>query len=306
MNVISVRSIDEKFFRETISRASDFKQELKTRDYEKTLKNCLVTLCFFEPSTRTYQSFQTAAKHLGAEVNGFESAKSTSVQKGETLADTLRNMQSYNPSCIIMRHPAEGSAKYAAEILEVPVINAGDGANQHPTQTMLDVFTIEEQGGLDDKKISLVGDLKHARTMHSLPYGIGLMGYENVTMNFVSPPGLEMPGKIIREIREYGFEIVQSNDLLSASDSDFVYACRIQKERFEDRMLAEQFQEKFRLDDDFIKRVENKGMKILHPLPIAGEISPSVYETRHAHWFTQSGNGVPVRMTLLNKVISNE
>lgn len=263
------------------------------------LSNYIMASLFFEPSTRTRLSFETAMKRLGGMVIGFAQPGTTSIQKGETLADTIRTAESYC-DIIVMRHPNEGSARLAAEFASVPVINGGDGAGHHPTQCLLDLFTIKmEKRSIEKNRIALVGDLKYGRTVHSLAYALALFG---VDMIFISPPELQMPREVIEECREMGVDIAISNKLDNLEEIDVLYVTRIQKERFPDPEEYNRVAGSYRID---LKTLENakEDMIVMHPLPRVDEISPEVDKTKHAAYFRQTFNGVPVRMALIALVL---
>jgi aspartate carbamoyltransferase catalytic subunit len=264
------------------------------------LKGNLLASLFFEPSTRTRLSFEAAMRKLGGDVIGFAGAEASSVAKGEGLADTVKTVERY-VDLIVLRHPQVNSAKSAAEHAEVPVINAGDGSNEHPTQAMLDLYTIKkEKGRINGLNIALVGDLKHGRTAHSLSYALAKY---DVRTFFVSPPQLRLP----EEVREYldGLgtryeEVGRLGDIIS--DVDVVYILRIQKERFKKLEEYEKVRGAYRFGvGDFEGAKED--MIILHPLPRVGELSSEVDRTRHAKYFDQVYNGMIVRMALLSLVL---
>lgn len=263
------------------------------------LSNYIMASLFFEPSTRTRLSFETAMKRLGGMVIGFSQPGTTSIQKGETLADTIRTAESYC-DVIVMRHPNEGSARLAAEFASVPIINGGDGAGHHPTQCLLDLFTIKrEKGSIEKNRIALVGDLKYGRTVHSLAYALALFG---VDMMFVSPPELQMPKEVVEECREMGVDVTISNKLDNLDEIDVLYVTRIQKERFPDPEEYSRVAGSYRID---LKTLENakEDLIVMHPLPRVDEISSEVDKTKHAAYFRQTFNGVPVRMALIALVL---
>jgi len=263
------------------------------------LNGYIMASLFFEPSTRTRLSFEAAMKRLGGSVIGFAQPGTTSLQKGETLADTIKTAESYC-DVIVMRHPKEGSARLAAKFASVPIINGGDGAGHHPTQCLLDLFTIrKEKGQIEGNRVALLGDLKYGRTVHSLAYALALF---KVDMVFISPPELQMPKEVIEECREMGANITIKNSLEGLDEIDVLYVTRIQKERFPDPEEYKKVAGSYRID---LKTLENvkEDMIIMHPLPRVDEISPEVDETKHAAYFRQTFNGVPVRMALLALVL---
>lgn len=263
---------------------------------QKLLNDHVVATLFFEPSTRTRLSFETAANRLGARVIGFSDSSSTSVQKGETLKDTIKMVSSY-VDIIVMRNPREGSARWASEMSSVPVINAGDGANQHPTQCLLDMYSIKQtQGKLEDLHIAFVGDLKYGRTVHSL---VQAMCQFNATFHLVSPQELKLPSSVKMHIKEAGLKYEQYTELQDVIPfADIVYMTRIQKERFSDPMEYEKVKNSYVLDRKMLAGCK-ENMKILHPLPRVNEISEDVDETPQAYYFKQAENGVYVRQALL-------
>jgi aspartate carbamoyltransferase catalytic subunit len=255
---------------------------------------------FFEPSTRTRLSFDSAMQRLGGRVIGFASTEGTSIQKGETLADTIRMVESYCDA-IVLRHPQEGAARLAAEFTERPVINAGDGAGQHPTQTLLDLFTIwDEKGKIEGQRVALVGDLKYGRTVHSLTYALAEFGAD---LLFVSPPTLEMPSEILDHVKERGIRFKTTHRLEDViHDADVLYVTRIQKERFPDAQEYEKVAGVYRIDAALLHEAK-QDLIVMHPLPRLGEIAPDVDRTKHATYFKQAFNGVPVRMALLQLIL---
>lgn len=266
---------------------------------EKTsdlLKGKILATLFFEPSTRTNLSFKSAMLRLGGSTLGFSDSSSTSAKKGETLADTIRMAEAYS-DVIVLRHPQEGAARLAAKFSNQPVINAGDGAGQHPTQTLLDLFTINEEiGKIEGKNIALVGDLRYGRTVHSLAHALAMF---DVNLTFVSPRALTMPSEVVRMLENAGAKMKTAPVLEDViADSDIVYVTRIQKERFPDPSEYRKIAESYKIDIDMLDNAK-KGMRIMHPLPRVHEIPPEVDSTPHAAYFRQAFNGVPVRMALL-------
>jgi aspartate carbamoyltransferase len=276
--------------------ASDFEKELKGKGTLPLLKGKLVATLFFEPSTRTRLSFEAAMQRLGGGVISMGAVESSSVSKGETLTDTARTAAQY-ADVIVIRHPRTGSAKEAADAVDIPVINAGDGAGQHPTQALLDLYTIrKELGSLKNLTISLVGDLKNGRTVHAL---VEVLSQFGAGFYFVSPGGLRMPEEIMVRLREKGCKVTEIEDLaLAASKSELIYMTRIQKERFADLSEYEKVKGSYVIDREFVNRL-NKKTIILHPLPRVDEINPEVDSYPGAAYFRQVKNGVFVRMALL-------
>jgi aspartate carbamoyltransferase catalytic subunit len=268
------------------------------------LKNRVVATLFFEPSTRTKLSFDTAVKRLGGATIGFDSFESTSVAKGETLSDTIKIIESYSDA-IVIRHPREGAARMASEISRVPVINAGDGAGHHPTQTLLDLYTMRKEckKPIGDLSVAIVGDLKYGRTVHSLAYALSLY---KTKLYLVSPEQLRMPGSIINYLREHGVELLETPRIEDAlREADVLYMTRIQKERFPDPSEYIKVAGSYRITPDTLGDVNN-DMIIMHPLPRVNEIDPGVDSTRHARYFQQAFYGVPIRMAVLSLVLGKE
>ncbi|NGX62087.1 MAG: Aspartate carbamoyltransferase catalytic chain [Chlamydiae bacterium] len=264
------------------------------------LKGYLMASCFFEPSTRTRFSFESAMKRLGGEVLSCADGSGSSMAKGETLFDTIKTIGLYS-DLVVLRHPAEGSAKVASEATTRPVINAGDGANEHPTQTLLDLFSIQEsQGRLEGLKIAFVGDLLYGRTVHSL--ALSMHHFEN-RLYFVSPPTLQMPDKICEKLRRQGipFSFHQSIEEVLGK-VDILYMTRVQKERFPDQDSFEKRSQGYRLTVEMLAKAK-ENLRVLHPLPRLQEISPEVDKTPYAYYFTQAENGVYVRQALLTKLL---
>jgi aspartate carbamoyltransferase catalytic subunit len=293
-NQFSKRDIDG-----MIKVASNFEKELKKKDSLNLLKGKILATLFFEPSTRTRLSFETAMQRLGGGVISMASAEGSSAAKGETVADTARTVSQY-ADVIVIRHPRIGSAKEAADAAPIPVINAGDGAGQHPTQALLDIYTIhKELGSLKNLVVSMVGDLKNGRTVHAL---VELLSLYHARLYFVSPGNLRMPGEITSNLKEKGIEIEETEDLeKAASESLLIYMTRIQKERFADLTEYERVKGSYVIDGEFLKK-RKKKITILHPLPRVDEIRPEVDSYSGAAYFRQVRNGVFVRMALLAMV----
>lgn len=284
------------FSKEEQLKVLDVAADFENNRNQKLLNDHVVATLFFEPSTRTRLSFETAANRLGARVIGFSDSSSTSVQKGETLKDTIKMVSSY-ADIIVMRNPREGSARWASEMSSVPVINAGDGANQHPTQCLLDMYSIKQtQGKLENLQIAFVGDLKYGRTVHSL---VQAMCQFNATFHLVSPVELKLPSSVKMHIKEAGLKYEQYTELQDVIPFvDIVYMTRIQKERFSDPMEYEKVKNSYVLDRNMLEGCK-PNMKILHPLPRVNEISEDVDDTPQAFYFKQAENGVYVRQALL-------
>ncbi|WP_261816045.1 aspartate carbamoyltransferase [Vibrio gallicus] len=276
---------------------------LKADPMPSLLKNKVVASCFFEPSTRTRLSFETAIQRLGGSVIGFDNGGNTSLaKKGETLADSVQVISTY-VDAYVMRHPQEGAARLASEFSKgVPVINAGDGSNQHPTQTLLDLFSIyETQGTLDNLNVAFVGDLKYGRTVHSLTQA--LAKFSNIRFFFIAPEALAMPEYISEELDEAGIEYSLHTDMESViPDLDILYMTRVQKERFDESEYAH-IKSAYILTAAMLKEAKS-NLKVLHPLPRVDEITTDVDKTPHAYYFTQAENGVYAREALLALVLN--
>lgn len=263
----------------------------------KILDGKIVATLFFEPSTRTRLSFETAVNRLGGRVIGFSDAATTSSSKGETLKDTIMMVSNY-ADLIIMRHYLEGAARYASEVSPVPIINAGDGANQHPSQTMLDLYSMQKtQGRLDDLNIYLVGDLKYGRTVHSM---LTAMRFFNPTFHFISPDELKMPEEYKEYCRINGIKFQEHTrfDEETIADADILYMTRVQRERFTDLMEYERVKDMYILRNDMLRNTK-PNLRILHPLPRVNEIAQDVDANSKAYYFQQAKNGLYVREALI-------
>jgi aspartate carbamoyltransferase catalytic subunit len=273
--------------------------EIKKHSPGEILKGAILATCFFEPSTRTRLSFEAAMHRLGGQVIGFSDHLSTSSVKGESLQDTIKVISGY-ADAIVIRHPMEGSARLAQEASSVPVINAGDGANQHPTQTLLDLFTIQEcQGKLQGLSIAFVGDLKYGRTVHSLATACALF---DMRLYFISPEQLTLPESILHELRKKGVKFSFHQSLEEVIGKvDILYMTRIQKERLI-TIEYDKINTHFVLTKSMLEHAKSH-MRILHPLPRVGEISSEVDETPYAYYFQQAKNGLYVRQALLSLIL---
>ena len=279
--------------REEILYMISMAQEFEKHPNRELLKGRVVATLFFEPSTRTRLSFETAANRLGARVIGFSDAKVTSATKGETLKDTILMVSNY-ADVIAMRHYIEGAAQYASEVAPIPIINAGDGAHMHPSQCLLDLYSIyKTQGTLDNLNIYLVGDLKYGRTVHSL---ITAMRHFNPTFHFVAPNELAMPQEYKMYCHQHGIKYVEHTEFNEQviSDADIIYMTRVQKERFSDLMEYERVKNVYILHRDMLKLTKD-NMKILHPLPRVNEIAYDVDDDPHAYYIQQAQNGLYAR-----------
>ena len=271
-------------------------QEFEKYPNRQILKGKVVATLFFEPSTRTRLSFETAANRLGARVIGFSDAKVTSATKGETLKDTILMVSNY-ADAIAMRHHIEGAAQYASEVAPIPIINAGDGAHEHPSQCLLDLYSIyKTQGTLDNLNIYLVGDLKYGRTVHSL---ITAMRHFNPTFHFVAPQELAMPQEYKIYCQEHGIKYVEHTDFNEniIADADIIYMTRVQKERFSDLMEYERVKNVYILNRSMLALTKD-NMKILHPLPRVNEIAYDVDDDPHAYYIQQAKNGLYARQAI--------
>lgn len=278
----------------------------KAAEFEKTpnqriLQGKVVATLFFEPSTRTRLSFETAVNRLGGRVIGFSDAKTSSQSKGETLKDTIMMVSNY-ADVIVMRHYLEGAARYASEISPVPIVNAGDGANQHPSQTMLDLYSIyKTQGTLENQVITMVGDLKYGRTVHSL---LEAMRFWKPRFNFVACEELKMPDKYKRFCEMHGIEYRETTDFSEEviNESDILYMTRVQGERFSDVLEYERTKSLYTLHNDMLKN-SKPNLKVLHPLPRITEISQDVDDNPKAYFFQQAKNGLYARQAILCRAL---
>ena len=287
--------------REKILYMIELAGEFEKHPNREILKGKVVATLFYEPSTRTRLSFETAANRLGARVIGFSDAKASSVSKGESLKDTILMVSNY-ADVIAMRHYIEGAAQYASEVSPVPIINAGDGAHQHPSQCMLDLYTIyQTQGTLENLNIYLVGDLKYGRTVHSL---LMAMRHFNPTFHFIAPEELAMPNEYKEYCREKGIRFEEHTELNEEiiADADIIYMTRVQKERFSDLMEYERVKNTYILKASMLGR-SKPNMKILHPLPRVNEIAYDVDETPQAYYIQQARNGLYAREAIICDVL---
>lgn len=291
---ISDYTLDEQLY--ILKLAAEFEKNPR----QKILENHVVASLFFEPSTRTRLSFESAASQLSAKIVGFSEAASSSVSKGESLKDTILTVSNYS-DIIVMRHPREGSAKYADEVAPIPIINAGDGAHQHPTQTLLDMYSIlKTQGRLDGLDIAFVGDLKYGRTVHSLVMALCQF---NTTFHLVSPTELKLPSYVKQHIKDKELTYYQYTEMADVIPNvDILYMTRIQKERFSDPIEYERVKDAYILKLPMLSKAR-ENMKVLHPLPRVNEIDEAVDSSPQAYYFQQAQNGVYVRMALLASIL---
>lgn len=293
-DIISIREFSREEIDYVLSKSAAMEKRLNSGKAYGLMQGKVLATLFFEPSTRTRLSFESAMARLGGSCIGFSASEGTSVEKGETIADTIRMAEAY-ADLIVIRNKTEGSARLAAETAQAPVLNGGDGANQHPTQTLLDLYTMKKEfGGLDKLKVCLLGDLKYGRTVHSLAEALKLY---DVNLKFVSPPDLRMPARIMKELLSLGLDVEESDEL-DVSGCDVIYSTRIQKERFPDPQEYERVKDAFILDEDILPSLKKRSI-IMHPLPRVNEIHFSLDATVHARYFAQAKNGVPVRMALI-------
>ncbi|MGY5451680.1 aspartate carbamoyltransferase [Agarivorans sp. MS3-6] len=298
-HIISIPDLSRQELELIVDTATSIKQQPRP----ELLRNKVVASCFFEASTRTRLSFETAVQRLGGSVIGFADGGNTSLgKKGETLVDSVKVISSYSDA-FFMRHPQEGAARLASEFSNVPVINGGDGSNQHPTQTLLDLFTIfETQGSLEGLKVAFVGDLKYGRTVHSLTQALSLFGCE---FYFIAPKALAMPDYIIEELNEREIKYSLHDSIEEVVDElDILYMTRVQKERF-DETEYQHIKSSFILRANMLEQVKD-NLKILHPLPRVDEITTDVDNTPYAYYFEQAENGVYARQALLALIMTNE
>ncbi|OYT10467.1 MAG: aspartate carbamoyltransferase [Bacteroidetes bacterium 4572_112] len=296
----SLISIND-YSKEEILHILKIAEEFEANPRQKILENHVIASLFFEPSTRTRLSFESAIMQLGGKVIGFTDASSSSVKKGESLRDTIETISLYS-DLIVMRHPLEGSSRFASELNDTPVINAGDGANQHPTQCLLDLYSImQTQNTLDGLDIALVGDLKYGRTVHSLV--IALSMFKNTRFHLVSPFELKLPRSIKDFIIANGHTYEQYTDISQVIEkTDILYMTRIQQERFADQLEYERVKNSYILENSMLENSRD-NLRILHPMPRVNEIDENVDTNEKAHYFQQAQNGVFVRQALLASIL---
>ncbi|PSP54474.1 aspartate carbamoyltransferase [Halobacteriales archaeon QS_1_67_19] len=262
----------------------------------------ILGLLFFEPSTRTKMSFETAIKRLGGDVVDMGPVDSSSVKKGESLADTVRVIEGY-ADALVLRHPSQGAAEMVGEFVDVPLLNAGDGAGHHPTQTLLDLYTIRENAELDDFSIGIMGDLKYGRTVHSLAHALTNF---DVDQHFISPESLKLPRSVRYDLHESGANVREHTDLESVlATLDVLYVTRIQRERFPDENEYQAVAGEYGIDPETLEAAKD-DLTVMHPLPRVDEIAPEVDDTEYAAYFEQAHNGVPVRMALLDQLLEGD
>ncbi len=295
-SLVSITDFTKDDYLRILELAAEFEKEPR----QDILSGYVISTLFFEPSTRTRLSFETAINGLRGRVIGFSDSGATSASKGETLHDTIKMVSNY-ADLIVMRHPLEGSARLASEVSSVPIVNAGDGANQHPTQTLLDMYSIyKTQGTLENLKIFMVGDLKYGRTVHSL---LQAMSKFNTTFYFISPDELKMPDTYKLHLDKIGLDYYEGTNLTEfLSEADIIYMTRVQQERFTDPIEYERVKNAYILRRAMLEECK-EGMKVLHPLPRVNEIHTDVDASPHAYYFDQARNGVFVRMAILTSIL---
>lgn len=286
--------------KDEIIRITELAAYFEEHPYEPLLNGRVIASLFFEPSTRTRLSFESAINRLGARVIGFSDTANTSVSKGETFHDTIQVISNYC-DMIVMRHSLEGAPRYASEFSKVPIVNAGDGANQHPSQTLLDLYSIKKtQGTLDGINIMMIGDLKYGRTVHSL---LQALSHFNTKFTFVAPPELRMPEEYKQFLRDKGLEYTETTEIGDAiNKADIVYMTRVQRERFTDPMEYERVKNVYVLKNSMLDNTKD-NMRILHPLPRVGEIAYDVDQNPKAYYFNQTENGVYTRMAIISYLL---
>lgn len=288
------------FSKDEILHILDVAKEFEKNREQNFLAGKVIACLFFEPSTRTRLSFEAAVNRLGARVIGFPDSRNTSVSKGETLEDTIRIVSNY-VDMIVMRHPMEGAAEIAAKVSPVPVVNAGDGSNQHPTQTLLDMYSImQTQGRLDGLTINMVGDLKYGRTVHSLSEAMSDFSPKFV---FTAPDDLKMPSKYLKYLDSKHIPYEETSSLEEhLNDCDILYMTRVQQERFPSKEDYDKVKDVYELHASMLSGVK-PNMKILHPLPRITEIATDVDDTPYAYYFQQARNGMYVRMAVISYLL---
>jgi carbamoyl-phosphate synthase/aspartate carbamoyltransferase/dihydroorotase/carbamoyl-phosphate synthase/aspartate carbamoyltransferase len=301
MDILSVQQFDRDMLRYIFTRAREMREMVQRVGGVELLKGNVLTCLFYEPSTRTSSSFIAAMERLGGAVIPItQGVQFSSVSKGETLADTVRTLEQYSDA-IVLRHPQIGSAKLAADYAGIPILNAGDGAGEHPTQALLDLFTIrEELGRVDGLRVAMVGDLRNGRTVHSLTK---LLLHFDVSLRFVSPEILRLPLKIMNQVIDAGVDARETHDVADViEDVDVLYVTRVQKERFADLAQYEEVKDQYEIKPELMARAKD-DMIIMHPLPRVGEIHYAVDDDPRAAYFRQVQNGMYVRMALLAAVL---
>ncbi len=303
LDVVSIRDLTREQMEFVLDLSEKMIPYARGEKFTKMLEGRILANLFFEPSTRTRMSFETAMARLGGRTLEMSHPSMMSIAKGETLADTIRMVESYSDA-IVLRHPHEGAARLAAKFSRSPVINAGDGAGQHPTQTLLDLFTIRrDKQHIEGIKVALIGDLKYGRTAHSLAEALTLFGAE---VTFVAPASLQMPRETVKQVEKLGGKPKLTSKLEDViKETDVLYVTRIQRERFPDPSEYLKVAGSYRIDNNLLREAK-QSLTVMHPLPRVDEIAPEVDYTQHAKYFEQAFNGVPVRMALLSLVLGGE
>lgn len=297
-NIISIKDFSKGDIEYILKLAEEMEPIARSQEKSSVLSGYILGMLFYEASTRTRLSFETAMKRLGGSTVGFAEAGTSSVVKGENLTDTVRIVGEYTDA-IVIRHNMEGTARYVSELVDVPVINAGDGAGQHPTQTLLDLYTMKRLlGDIEDLHVALIGDLKYGRTVHSLSYALAMFG---ARMSFVSPSELKMPREVLHDLSAAGVNVQETENIRDVLNyADVLYVTRIQKERFPDPQEYLKIKGAYTIDSHLLK--DSKAI-VMHPLPRVDEISHDVDNTPYGKYFQQAFYGVPVRMALLKSII---
>jgi len=297
-NIISIKDFSKGDIEYILKLAEEMEPIARSQEKSSILSGSILGMLFYEASTRTRLSFETAMKRLGGSTVGFAEAGTSSTVKGENLTDTVRIVGEYTDA-IVIRHNMEGTARYVSEVVDVPVINAGDGAGQHPTQTLLDLYTMKRLlGNIEELHVALIGDLKYGRTVHSLSYALAMFG---ARMSFVSPPELKMPKEVLHDLSAAGVNVQETEDIRDVLNyADVLYVTRIQKERFPDPQEYLKIKGAYTIDSKLLKGSE---AIVMHPLPRVDEISHDVDNTPYGKYFQQAFYGVPVRMALLKSII---
>jgi aspartate carbamoyltransferase catalytic subunit len=301
-DVVSARDFKRDQFEEVLRRVEDLEKHRGSLD--GALKGKLAALLFFEPSTRTYSSFQIAAERLGMEVSGFAGPTGSSITKGETLHDTLRMFEGYGADVFVIRHSKMGAARFAAELSDIPVISAGDGSREHPTQAMVDLYAIRKAfGRIDGLKVGMLGDLRYGRTSSSLAYALSNF---DVEITFIAPDALQMRPEVTQLLKQRGVTPKRESALRTvAKDLDVLYVTRIQKERIPDPTEYEKVKGMYEVNLEALRDAK-PSLKVLHPLPRVDELSTDIDETNYAQYFVQAAGGLPLRMVLLNLILGGE
>lgn len=295
-SLVSIDDYSKEDCLKILERAAKFEKNPR----QNILQGYVIATLFFEPSTRTRLSFESAVNQLGGRIIGFSDSGTSSASKGETLRDAIKIVSGYS-DLIVMRHPVEGSARWASEMATVPIVNAGDGANQHPTQTLLDMYSIQKtQGTLEGLEIFMVGDLKYGRTVHSL---LMAMSKFRTTFHFISPDELKMPDEYKQHLDSLGLKYYEHKDFTDIiAQADILYMTRVQKERFSDPIEYERVKNVYILKNNMLENTKD-NMKVLHPLPRVNEITEDVDDNAKAYYFTQARNGVYARQAIITSIL---